>query len=75
MPAATRWAAVGTSTARALMARGIVPDLVPPVAVSDALVEVFPEAVATGSAPGRGSRRVRCSSSGPNGCGTWWCPG
>ena len=54
VPPATRWAAVGTSTARALMEHGIVPDLVPPVAVSDALVEVFPEAVATGSAPGRG---------------------
>jgi len=54
-PAATRWAAVGTSTARALMANGIVPDLVPEVAVSDALVEVFPEATPKGAAPGRGT--------------------
>ena len=53
-PAATRWAAVGTSTARALMGNGIVPDLVPGVAVSDALVEVFPEANPVGAAPGRG---------------------
>ena len=38
----TRWAAVGTSTARVLEERGIVPDLVPGAAVSDALVESFP---------------------------------
>jgi uroporphyrinogen-III synthase len=55
-PAATRWAAVGRSTARALMERGIVPDLVPAVAVSDALVEVFPAAAPAGTAPGRGTR-------------------
>ncbi len=54
-PAATRWAAVGTSTAKALMTRGIVPDLVPPVAVSDALVEAFPVATASGAAPGSGT--------------------
>jgi uroporphyrinogen-III synthase len=53
LPAATRWAAVGTSTAKALMVRGIVPDLVPEDAVSDALVEVFPVATPAGSAPGR----------------------
>jgi uroporphyrinogen-III synthase len=52
-PAATRWAVVGTSTARALMARGIVPDLVPAVAVSDALVDVFPVARPPGTAPVR----------------------
>jgi len=54
-PAATRWAAVGTSTARALMERGIVPDLVPERAVSDALVEAFPAAAPAGAAPGRGT--------------------
>ncbi|HEY5108711.1 MAG TPA: uroporphyrinogen-III synthase [Acidimicrobiales bacterium] len=53
LPASTRWAAVGTSTAKALMVRGIVPDLVPEDAVSDALVEVFPGATPAGSAPGR----------------------
>ena len=55
-PAATRWAAVGRSTARALMQRGIVPDLVPEAAVSDALVEVFPRAAPPGTAPGRATR-------------------
>lgn len=55
-PAATRWAAVGASTARALMERGIVPDLVPTAAVSDALVEAFPPATPSGSAPGRATR-------------------
>jgi uroporphyrinogen III methyltransferase/synthase len=53
LPASTRWAAVGTSTAKALMARGIVPDLVPEDAVSDALVELFPQATQAGDAPGR----------------------
>jgi uroporphyrinogen-III synthase len=53
LPASTRWAAVGTSTAKALMTRGIVPDLVPADAVSDALVAVFPAAPAEGAAPGR----------------------
>jgi len=56
VPAATRWAAVGTSTAKALMTRGIVPDLVPAAAVSDALVEAFPTATPPGAAPGRGTR-------------------
>ena len=55
-PAATRWAAVGASTARALMERGIVPDLVPTAAVSDALVEAFPPATPPDSAPGRATR-------------------
>jgi uroporphyrinogen III methyltransferase/synthase len=54
-PAATRWAAVGTSTAHSLMGNGIVPDLVPSVAVSNALVDVFPEAALAGAAPGRGT--------------------
>jgi len=52
LPAPTRWAAVGTSTAKALMVRGIVPDLVPEDAVSDALVEVFPRATPAGIPPG-----------------------
>ncbi len=56
VPAATRWSAVGRSTARALMERGIVPDLVPGAAVSDALVEAFPAAPPPGSAPGRATR-------------------
>jgi uroporphyrinogen III methyltransferase/synthase len=55
VPAATRWAAVGTSTARSLMQNGIVPDLVPDDAVSDALVDTFPVATAAGSSPGRGT--------------------
>jgi len=54
-PASTRWAAVGTSTARSLTENGIVPDLVPGIAVSDALVEAFPGAIPTGAAPGRGT--------------------
>jgi uroporphyrinogen III methyltransferase/synthase len=53
LPPSTRWAAVGRSTAKALMTRGIVPDLVPADAVSDALVAVFPEASPPGAAPGR----------------------
>ena len=53
LPASTRWAAVGTSTAKALMVRGVVPDLVPDRAVSDALVEVFPQAAQPGSSAGR----------------------
>jgi uroporphyrinogen III methyltransferase / synthase len=52
-PATTRWAAVGTSTAKALMSRGIVPDLVPAEAVSDALVDEFPLA-GSAAGPGRG---------------------
>jgi uroporphyrinogen-III synthase len=52
-PASTRWAAVGSSTAKSLMTRGIVPDLVPPEAVSDALVAAFPLAAARGAVPGR----------------------
>jgi len=45
---------VGTSTAKALMVRGVVPDLVPGDAVSEALVDVFPLAMPAGTAPGRG---------------------
>lgn len=52
LPAPTRWAAVGTSTAKALMVRGIVPDLVPEDAVSEALVEVFPQETLAPGAPG-----------------------
>jgi uroporphyrinogen-III synthase len=44
VPASTRWAAVGASTARALEERGVDPDLVPEVAISDALVDAFPVA-------------------------------
>ena len=61
LPATTRWAVVGTSTARALGQHGIVPDLVPPTAVSDALVEVFPgpgpdpDGVAPGHGTGTGA--------------------
>ena len=53
LPASTRWAAVGTSTAKALMTRGIVPDLVPAEAVSDALVAGFPTTSPRRAAPGR----------------------
>ncbi len=42
VPGATRWGAVGTSTARTLVERGVPPDLVPEVAISDALVDAFP---------------------------------
>ncbi len=59
LPASTRWAAVGSSTAKALMTRGIVPDLVPDDAVSDALVAVFPVATAPGTAPGRPTEEGR----------------
>lgn len=59
LPASTRWAAVGTSTARSLMERGVAPDLVPERAVSDALVEVFPRATTPGTAPGRGTEEGR----------------
>lgn len=57
VPATTRWAAVGTSTAKALRTRGIEPDLVPPEAVSDALVAVFPRTGSDG-APGPGAGRA-----------------
>jgi uroporphyrinogen-III synthase len=53
LPASTRWAAVGSSTAKSLMTRGIVPDLVPAEAVSDALVAAFPRVAAPEAAPGR----------------------
>ncbi len=54
-PAGTHWAAVGASTARSLAENGIVPELVPGIAVSDALVEVFPEASPQDAAAGRGT--------------------
>lgn len=53
LPASTRWAAVGTSTAKSLMVRGVVPDLVPDDAVSEALVDQFPAATPIGTALGR----------------------
>jgi uroporphyrinogen-III synthase len=59
VPASTRWAAVGSSTAKALMTRGIVPDLVPGDAVSDALVAVFPTATPPGTARGRPTEEGR----------------
>jgi len=49
LPGSLRWAAVGPSTARALGEGGIVPDLLPEIAVSDALIEAFPP---TGAAQG-----------------------
>jgi uroporphyrinogen-III synthase len=42
VPAAVRWAVVGSGTARALREGGIEPDLVPGVSVSEALAEEFP---------------------------------
>ena len=44
LPAGTAWAAVGTSTAKALAVRGLEAGLVPPEAVSDSLVAAFPPA-------------------------------
>ena len=55
LPTSTRWAAVGTSTAKALQVRGVPPDLVPTEAVSEALVDAFPTAPAAGPAPRRGA--------------------
>ena len=53
LPASTRWAAVGTSTAKSLKVRGVVPDLVPADAVSEALVDAFPWAdTPAGGGPG-----------------------
>ncbi len=43
-PEGTRWAAVGTATARTLASAGITADLVPNEAVSEALVDAFPQA-------------------------------
>jgi len=40
----TRWAAVGTATARTLASAGITADLVPNEAVAEALVDAFPHA-------------------------------
>jgi uroporphyrinogen-III synthase len=44
VPDAVRWAAVGPGTADALAAAGLVPDLVPAVALAEALVGEFPPA-------------------------------
>ena len=52
VPPSTRWAAVGTSTARSLTQRETVAALVPETAVSDALVDAFPTA---SDAPGANS--------------------
>ncbi len=51
LPGSVRWAAVGSSTAEALMVSGVVPDLVPDTAISEALVEAFPR---PGPAPAPG---------------------
>jgi uroporphyrinogen III methyltransferase/synthase len=53
LPGSVRWAAVGRSTAGALAARDVVPDLVPETASSEALVEVFPRP-GTAAAPDDG---------------------
>ncbi len=53
LPGSVRWAAVGRSTAAALVARGVAPDLVPETAISEALVEAFPSP-GTATAPGDG---------------------
>ena len=53
VPPSTRWAAVGSSTARALAQQGAFADLVPAAAISDALVEVFP--IAPRSSPAASS--------------------
>ncbi|MGO8871979.1 MAG: uroporphyrinogen-III synthase [Acidimicrobiales bacterium] len=56
VPAALRWAAVGSGTARRLADAGFSADLVPDVAVADAVAEAFPSAVAAGSsATGEGA--------------------
>ena len=50
---------IGSSTAKALMTRGIVPDLVPGDAVSDALVAVFPRPRHRGPPAGRPTEEGR----------------
>jgi uroporphyrinogen-III synthase len=49
VPDAVRWAGVGPGTADALAAAGLVPDLVPAVALAEALVGEFPPAGGPGS--------------------------
>lgn len=51
LPGSVRWAAVGGSTAEAMTVHGVVPDLVPETAISEALVEAFPR---PGPAPAPG---------------------
>jgi uroporphyrinogen-III synthase len=59
VPPTVRWAAVGAGTARALGDGGIVADLVPTVAVSEALAEEFPAVDPLGpEAPAHGPREV-----------------
>jgi len=52
VPDSVRWAAVGPGTADALAAAGLVPDLVPAVALAEALVGEFPAAGESDSAGG-----------------------
>jgi uroporphyrinogen-III synthase len=42
VPASVRWAAVGAGTAQALARAGVPAELVPPVAVSESLADLFP---------------------------------
>ena len=66
VPSSTRWAAVGSGTARALEEAGRPVDLVPDVSVAEALAASFPDGV--GRADGS------CSP-GPRSCGGHWCAG
>ena len=50
VPPAVHWAAVGEGTARALVQAGFPADLVPPMAVSESLVDLFPSAGTAGTA-------------------------
>jgi uroporphyrinogen III methyltransferase/synthase len=56
VPKGTRWAAVGTATARLLSEGGFPPNLVPEVAIGDALAEAFPRTGGAGGAGGAGAR-------------------
>jgi uroporphyrinogen-III synthase len=57
VPPSVQWAAVGATTARTLGEGGVIPDLMPEVALSDALADAFPEAgsLGGGTAADRGS--------------------
>ncbi len=57
-PVTTRWAAVGRSTAGALVAGGVDPDLVPEEAQAGRLVDAFPRPVPSGPGPARPSGTV-----------------
>ena len=68
----TRWAAVGAATARALDGGGVPVDLVPPEAVSEALVEAFPDATTPGPdapAPGPDGTAPGPDATAPGGAG------